>query len=1016
VVKVESSRSLWLALFVLSASFVGALFLIVNDSASAGAAIAQNHALSKSLRPSAPAVNEWHVCQTGGADFMTIQAAVDAAQPGDVIKVAAATYTESKIISGTPYNLYITKTVVIRGGYTCANFVNQNPTANVTTIHPSTSTESVISIFGVFGTTSQVVPTIDGFTVSGGGGGNHGGGISIRDSDATISNNVVTGNTGYLLGGGIYVQRGSPRIQYNRIQNNIADAQGNFANGGGIELEGATASVISNIIANNSFINVANATGGGVDVNFGGPVLLANNTVYGNSINGIRATGNIILVNNIIMNHPVGVSATATVNTSYNIYFGNTTNAQGFSLSGTDLTVNPQLTADYHLNAGSPAIDAGTHTNAPNRDIDREPRAMVGISGVYKIDIGADEFTGPAQTNRDLTNNPADLTVIGPGNPVENPNSTGPNDWIGYSVAAGDVNGDGRVDLLAGAFNHADDFDNGIADSGRVYSLYGNGTRRLGLIDFLNTTPSLEVRSYINQLHIGSSVSAADLNNDSTRDLIIGASGAANFNVKGSVFVFQGGAGLSGIKTLAPTMQATWEFRSSEATSSFAAPNALAAGKLNNDTINDLVVAEGNATGPGNRTAAGAVFVFFGSASLPSLWNLATMPASLTIYGPANNSGLGRVATGDVNGDGKLDLVVRSFSNAYVFYGPLSAGTIDLASASANATISELTGDWLAVGDVNGDGKADIILGLTNETDVVRGGTLVASQTIAAAASARFTGLTPQTLSTFDWNSDGRAEVVVGDTLKNRTLVLFGPVLPGAVDVYDRAGWIITGELPNDRFGFSMNSGDLDNDGTADLIVGVREHNVTNHTLHFDDTGAVYVFYGTHVPVATQVVSRKTHGGIDRDIVLPLTGSPGIECRSGGASNDHKLVVSFAAATSFTGAAVTAGTGAVNSTSGSGTSALTVNLTGVANAQTIAVTLFGVNDGTNTGDITVPVAFLLGDTTGNGAVNASDISQTRQRSGQTVDGTNFRSDVTVNGSINASDVTLVKSRSGTALP
>ena len=555
------------------------------------------HALGSVV--AAPQVTEWHVCQTGGANFTTIQAAVDAAQPGDLIKVAAAMYTEAKLVSATQFNLYITKTVTIRGGYTCADFTNQNPSANITTIRPFTAEQSVISIFGINGNTSQVAPTIDGFTITGGGGGNHGGGISMRDSDATISNNIITGNVGYLLGGGIWVQRGAPRIQFNRIQENVADAQGAFAQGGGIGMEAASGSVLSNIIANNTFTGGGTVNGGGVDITSGGgPVLLANNTIVGNTVNGVRAASSITLVNNIIMTHPVGVSATATVNTSYNIYFGNTTNAQGFSLSGTDLTVNPQLTGNHHLSAGSPAIDAGTHTNAPTRDIDREPRAMIGTSGLYKIDIGADEFPGAAQTNRELATQPADFTLIGPGNPVENPNSTGPNDWIGYSVAAGDVNGDGNSDLITGAFNHSDDFDNAVTDSGRVYGLYGNGTRRLGTIDLFATTPSLQVRSFINQLHIGSSLAAADLNGDGTRDLTIGAVGAAGFNVKGSVYVFQGGAGLTGIKTLSPTNQATWQFRSGEATSSFAEPNGLAAGKLNNDAIDDLVVAEGNAHGP----------------------------------------------------------------------------------------------------------------------------------------------------------------------------------------------------------------------------------------------------------------------------------------------------------------------------------------------------------------------------------------------------------------------------------
>jgi hypothetical protein len=157
------------------------------------------------------------------------------------------------------------------------------------------------------------------------------------------------------------------------------------------------------------------------------------------------------------------------------------------------------------------------------------------------------------------------------------------------------------------------------------------------------------------------------------------------------------------------------------------------------------------------------------------------------------------------------------------------------------------------------------------------------------------------------------------------------------------------------------------------------------------------------------------------DINLPLTGSPGIECRSGGAGNDYQVVLTFAAVAYFTNAAVTSGTGSVSNMTGSGTTVISVNLTGITNAQTITLTLYrpiGRNQNGDDGadNVVVQMGVLLGDTTGNGNVNASDVSQTKASSGQPVNPTNFRNDVTMNGSISASDVSLVKSRSGTVLP
>jgi hypothetical protein len=172
-------------------------------------------------------------------------------------------------------------------------------------------------------------------------------------------------------------------------------------------------------------------------------------------------------------------------------------------------------------------------------------------------------------------------------------------------------------------------------------------------------------------------------------------------------------------------------------------------------------------------------------------------------------------------------------------------------------------------------------------------------------------------------------------------------------------------------------------------------------------------------PTVLSAVSRKVHGGAGTfDINLPfvlLAGAVGIEDRTGGGAGGHQMVVTFANPVTVGGASVTAGTGSVGSASVNG-AVVTINLTGVANAQRLGVTLSNVSDGANLGNVMVPMGVLLGDTTGNGGVNSSDISQTKGQSGTVASSGNFRTDVTVNGSINSSDISTVKSKSGTALP
>ena len=195
------------------------------------------------------------------------------------------------------------------------------------------------------------------------------------------------------------------------------------------------------------------------------------------------------------------------------------------------------------------------------------------------------------------------------------------------------------------------------------------------------------------------------------------------------------------------------------------------------------------------------------------------------------------------------------------------------------------------------------------------------------------------------------------------------------------------------------------------------------NTGFFLNTGGCYSAEPS-TPMVQSAVSRKSHGTFgDLDVNLPLSGIPGIECRNGGAANDYTIVLTFLANVSVNGnpqAAVTSGIGTIGS-GGAGNGAkvitsgnvVTIPLTNVSNAQTINVALNNVNGSTN---VMIPMRVLIGDVTGNGTVNATDVAQTKLCVGQTVSASNFRCDVNTGGAINATDVSVVKSASGTALP
>ncbi len=186
---------------------------------------------------------------------------------------------------------------------------------------------------------------------------------------------------------------------------------------------------------------------------------------------------------------------------------------------------------------------------------------------------------------------------------------------------------------------------------------------------------------------------------------------------------------------------------------------------------------------------------------------------------------------------------------------------------------------------------------------------------------------------------------------------------------------------------------------TSDPIPSNNTASVTS-TVSFNPTGAV---------------SRKTHGSAGTfDIDLPLTGSVGVECRSGGSTTgNHTIVVSFPTNITAVASATCAGNPATTSISGN---QVTVNCTGVPNAQVVSIALNGVSDGANVGNASVPMGVLLGDVNGSHRVDAADVSSVRQQTLQTITNANFRNDINASGRIDAADVSIARQQTLTSLP
>lgn len=678
-----------------------------------------------------------------------------------------------------------------------------------------------------------------------------GGGLAAYSSRITVKGGKIAGNNVAVAcegnGGGLFASGSSVTLDTVRFESNCASNTAFYGLGGAMAFFTSPFTITNLLVANNSAFATDDRVGG-LYAGAESPGIAINNTFADNRGQGIRTGSPLTFYNNIVSGHTTGISLTAgaSISATYNDFFSNTINQKGFSPDASNLVVDPKLTAGYHLAADSPLIDAGRNAGSPSRDFDGEPRPAIGTSGFYRVDIGADERSGSAQRRVTLESEPPDLTIIGPGNP--NTSSNGSNDWIGYSAAGGAWDGSGKAGLLFAAEDWAEDFDT-LNATGRLFGLSNFGHRITGTIDLISATTNLTVVGQYIRQHMGAALQIGDLNGDGIPDIVAGSYENDNDNtvpVTPTAIVLFGGTGLTGTRTLTEATPADFRLRAPKQDFvSFSGKNQIAIGDISGDGIGDLVVADSLAD-DGGTAGTGAAFIVFGSATLSGLRDLKNTPADFTVFGPAAAAKLGAVAVGNLSNDSQPDLAARNDTSAFIVFGPRPAGALHLSSANANVRINGLQAGEIAIGDVTGDGKDDLILGSGDNTLVLPGPFSDGAVLDASAAATLVIHGASGRLTLGNIVGDGTKDLIIGNFQKQRVWVIAGGAgFQGAHPVDEIAVMILSAESSGYRdLGFDLGTGDLDNDGRQDLIVttwGV----MVDHPMKFMDAGKVLLFYGS---------------------------------------------------------------------------------------------------------------------------------------------------------------------------
>ncbi|WP_341882119.1 FG-GAP-like repeat-containing protein [Synechococcus sp. UW140] len=380
-----------------------------------------------------------------------------------------------------------------------------------------------------------------------------------------------------------------------------------------------------------------------------------------------------------------------------------------------------------------------------------------------------------------------------------------------FSVALGDVNGDGELDIITANFG---------SNSTSVLLGNGNGTFQTQATFATGRSPR--------------SVTLGDVNGDGTLDIV-----TANSN-----FISPNASVLLGNGNGTFQTQATF--------STGLGPNSVALGDINGDGRLDIITANRD-----SNTAS----VLLGNGN----GTFQTQATFSTGLGP--NS----VALGDVNGDGTLDIITAN----------LGSTTVSVLLGNGNGTFQGqqtfATGAnpfSVSMGDVNGDGRLDIITANNNDNNasVLLGngnGTFGPKTDISTG-----TGSNPASVTLGDVNGDGRLDIITANAYSANVSVLLGN---GNGSFQEKQ------TLTTDAKPVSVALGDMNGDGRLDIITAnLYSANVSVLLDSLAFTGQ-RVTVDTAAPAAPTITSITddaapitgtiAHGGFTNDTSLDLTGS-----------------------------------------------------------------------------------------------------------------------------------------------